>query len=235
MLPGIQALLELSRVDVQIADLERERAGLPAAREALVDERERAAAAVTAAEAAVADAEQEQRRHEVTVADQEVLAARLEGQQYQVKTNAAYTALLHEIDAARSAISDAETAILEAMEGIEAARGELARARATAKGVGERTAEQERALADREKSLDQTLGNLRRERDGLADGVDAALLERYAKISARRHPAVAIASRGSCMGCRVDLPPQLLLEMRKGEQLITCGSCHRILVLEEHS
>jgi predicted nucleic acid-binding Zn-ribbon protein len=35
------------------------------------------------------------------------------------------------------------------------------------------------------------------------------------------------------MGCRVSLPPQLMLEMRKGERLITCGSCQRILVFEE--
>ena len=166
MLQGIQALLELSRVDVQIAELEDEQGGLPAARAALAQEREKGLAAVEAAQAAVVAAEQEQRRHEATVADREALVAKLEGQQLQVKTNEAYKALLHEIDQARAAISDAETQILEAMEGSRPTRAALERARGAAKGIEERGAEQERALAEREQSLDQKLGKLRRDRDG---------------------------------------------------------------------
>ncbi len=233
MLPGIQALVELSRLDVQIAELEEERAGMPAARDAFAKERERCAVAVAAAEAALLEAEQEQRRHESAVADQEAQVARLEGQQFQVKTNVAYRALLHEIDAARAAISEAETRILEAMEAIEEARAELERARAAAAAAEERIAADERQLADRERSIEQSLGNLKRERDAAASGIDAAQLERYAKIASRRRPAVAVAHNGICMGCRVGLPPQLLLEMRKGLELIVCHNCHRILVLDD--
>jgi len=235
MLQGIQALLDLSRVDVTIAELEEELAGLPAAREALAAERARGAEAVEAAEAALVEAEQEQRRHEATVADREAQVAKLEGQQHQVKTNEAYTALLHEIDMARAGISDAETHILEAMDRIEAARGDLERAKLAAQSVDQRVAEQERVLTEREQAIDQSLGNLRRERDGLSDGVDATLLQRYARIAARRRPAVAVVKQETCMGCRVDLPPQQVLDLHKGEKLMTCGNCLRILVLEDRS
>jgi predicted nucleic acid-binding Zn-ribbon protein len=232
---GIQALLELSRVDVQIAELEEEKGGLPAARAALVAEREKGLAAVEAAQAALVTAEQEQRRHEAAVADREALVAKLEGQQHQIKTNEAYKVLLHEIDQARAAISDAETHILEAMEGMESARAALERARGGSKGIDERTAQQERAIAEREKSLDQTLGNLRRDREALVGGVDAAQLARYDRIASRLRPAVAMALKGSCMGCHVTIPPQTILELRRGEGLHTCGNCQRILVLAESS
>ena len=232
---GIQALLELSRVDVQIAELEEEKGGLPAVRAALVAERERGLAAVEAAQTALVAAEQEQRRHEAAVADREALVSKLEGQQHQVKTNEAYKVLLHEIDQARAAISDAETHILEAMEGIETARVALERARGGVKGIDERTAQQERAIAEREKSLDQTLGNLRRDREELVGGVDAAQLARYGRIASRRRPAVAMAVKGSCTGCHVTIPPQTSLELRRGEGLHTCGNCQRILVLAESS
>ena len=233
MLQGIQALLELSRVDVQIAELEDEKRGLPAARAALLQEREKGLAAAEAAQAAVIAAEQEQRRHEAAVADREALVKKLEGQQHQIKTNEAYTVLLHEIDQARAAISDAETKILEAMEQIESARGALERARASAKGTEDRAAQQERIFTEREKSLDQTLGNLRRDRAALVGGVDAQLLQRYDRVAARRRPAVAIADRGKCMGCHVSLPPQVLLELRRGVGLNTCGNCQRLLVLAD--
>ena len=235
MLQGVQALLELSRVDVHIAELEDEKSGLPAARAALLQEREKGLAAVEAAQAAVIAAEQEQRRYEAAVADREALVKKLEGQQFQIKTNDAYKVLLHEIDQARAGISDAETKILEAMEQIESARPALERARATAKGTEDRAAQQEQVFADREKSLDQTLGNLRRDRAALAGGVEPPLLARYDRIAGRRRPAVAIADKGRCMGCHVGLPPQLLLEMRRGVGLHTCSNCQRILVLANAS
>jgi len=230
---GIQALLELSRVDVQIAELEEEKGGLPAARAALVAEREKGLAAVEAAQAALVTAEQEQRRHEAAVADREALVAKLEGQQHQIKTNEAYKVLLHEIDQARAAISDAETHILEAMEGIEAARAGLERARTAAKGLDDRVAQQERGFSEREQTLVQSLAALRTTRTGLVGGVDAPLLQRYDRIASRRRPAVALAVKGSCTGCHVSVPPQTLLELRRGNGLNTCGNCQRILVLPE--
>jgi predicted nucleic acid-binding Zn-ribbon protein len=235
MLQGIQTLLELSKVDVQIAELEDEQRGLPAARAALAQEREKGNAAVEAAQAAVVAAEQEQRRHEAAVADREALVKKLEGQQHQIKTNEAYKVLLHEIEQARAAISDAETKILEAMEGIESARAALDRARAAAKGVEDRAAQQERVFAQREESIGQTLGNLRRDRAALAGGVDSTMLQRYDRIVVRRRPAVAIADRGRCMGCHVSVPPQVVLELRRGTGLQTCGNCQRILVLADAS
>jgi predicted nucleic acid-binding Zn-ribbon protein len=235
MLQGIQALLELSKVDVQIVELEDEQRGLPAARAALVQEREKGKAAVEAAQAAVVAAEQEQRRHEAAVADREALVKKLEGQQHQIKTNDAYKVLLHEIDQARAAISDAETKILEAMEGIESARGALERASAAARGLDDRAAQQERVFAQREEAIAQTLGNLRRDRAALVGGVDAAMLQRYDRIAVRRRPAVAIADRGRCLGCHVSVPPQVVLELRRGTGLQTCGNCQRILVLADAS
>jgi hypothetical protein len=233
MQQGIQALIELSRVDVQIAELEDEKSGLPAARAALQQEREKGNAAVEAAQAALTAAEQEQRRHEAAVADREALVAKLEGQQHQIKTNEAYKVLLHEIDQARAAISEAETRILEAMEGIETARAALERAHAGAKGIEDRAVQQERSFSEREKSLDQALGNLRRDREALVAGVEAPLLARYDRIAARRRPAIALAIKGSCMGCHVSIPPQVVLELRRGAGLHTCGNCQRILVLAE--
>jgi len=236
MLHGIPALLELSRVDTQIAELEDEKNGLPAARAALAQEREKGAASVEAAQAAVVAAEQEQRRHEAAVADREAQVKKLEGQQHQVKTNEAYTALLHEIDQARAGISDAETHILEAMEGIEAARAGLTRARAAAKAIEDRATQYEQTFAAREQSLDQKLGDLRRDRAGLLGGVDAPMLQRYDRIATRRRPAVTMVEKGTCKGCHVSIPPQVILDMKRGTGGVqTCGNCQRILVLAEGS
>jgi len=33
-----------------------------------------------------------------------------------------------------------------------------------------------------------------------------------------------------CVGCRVDIPPQTYIELRRRERIVTCGRCNRILV-----
>jgi len=232
---AIPALLELVRLDLQIADREGEMARLPGEREALAAERAQGEEGVAAAEAALQEAEQEQRRFEAEVSDGETLVARLEGQTHQVKTNEAYTALLGEIDAAKAKVSGAETAVLEAMEAIETAREALARARKAAAETGKRCDERARDCDDREKSADQSLANLQRQRESVVGDVDPALVARYEKIAARHSPAVAVVKRNSCGGCKVAIPVQRLIEMQKSEELITCGNCHRILVAEEAS
>ena len=49
---------------------------------------------------------------------------------------------------------------------------------------------------------------------------------------ARRRPAVAIVSNETCLGCRVGIPPQLYIEILKGEKIVACGTCQRILIDE---
>lgn len=233
MLEGLQSLVDLSQVDVQLADRERERAAIPAKREACAEQRAQAEARLEAAREAVEQAELAQRRSESEVREHEALLAKLEGQQHQVKTNEAYTALLHEMEQARRAISDAETRILEAMEAIEEAKRTLASGDRDLTAVRERLGQEHRALDERDEQLQKQIAELRQRRDQIAAGLDVKLLDRYERIAARRSPAVAVVTQELCMGCRLDIPPQNYIEIIKGEALITCEHCHRILIHEE--
>lgn len=233
MLEGLQDLVDLSQVDTHLADRERELSGIPGKREACAEERAQAEARLEKAREAVGEAELVQRRAEGDVGEQEALLAKLEGQQHQVKSNEAYTALLHEMEQARRAISDAETRILEAMEVIEQANRDLASGDRDATAVQERLEREERALDEREQRLQKEISELRQRREEIASGLGAELLGRYERIAARRSPAVAVVNQEICLGCRVDIPPQSYIEILKGQAIITCERCHRILIHED--
>ena len=110
---------------------------------------------------------------------------------------------------ARAAISDAETKMLEAMEGIETARAGLC-ARAPPRRARERAAQAGGARSpSASRSWIRRSAICARDRAGLAGGVGAQLLQRYDRIATRRRPAVALGDKGMCQGCRVGLPPQL--------------------------
>lgn len=233
MLDGLRALLDLSRLDARLASLQTELAGIPARQAAFAEERAKAEERLVSAREAVVGAEQDQRRAEGQAQDQEAQLAKLESQQHQVKTNEAYTALLHEMDQARGAISDAETQVLEAMERIEEARGALSALEEQLRATGERIGTQEKEIEARAGALALEIETLQAERARQSAAIDAALVQRYQKILSRRAPAIAVVAKETCLGCRVGIPPQAAIELLKGEAIVTCGTCQRILIREE--
>jgi len=232
VLDDLQRLIDLQKLDEELVALEEENAGLPGRRTELAETREAAQQRVAAAKAALEEAEGEQRRAESALQDQEALIRKLEGQQFQVKTNDAYTALLREMEQARQAISDSETRLLEAMDDIEAGGLERAAAEEDAEKVLGRIAVEEKALDAREHELAALIAELRETRTTRRAGVSAELLEQYDKIASRRRPAVVHVRGEICLGCRVNIPPQLQIELLRGQRVIHCSNCHRILVRE---
>ena len=81
-----------------------------------------------------------------------------------------------------------------------------------------------------QKPLDLDQLELRVQRPELVDSVDAAWLSRYERILQHRGDfAVVGIERGVCMGCHMQLPPQLVHDARKQDTLTTCSFCGRIL------
>jgi predicted nucleic acid-binding Zn-ribbon protein len=232
VLDDLQRLIDLQKLDEELVALEEEGAGLPGRLAELAETREAAQQRVVAAKDALHGAEGEQRHAESALQDQEALIQRLEGQQFQVKTNEAYTALLREMEQARQAISDSETRLLEAMDAIEAGVREQAAAEGEAEKVLARVAADEKALEAREHELAALIAELREARVTRRGSVAAELLEQYDKIASRRRPAVVHVREEICLGCRVNIPPQLQIELLRGQRVITCSNCHRILVRE---
>ena len=229
----LQRLVELSRLDVQLAALEEDRGSLPGRRNAAAAQRSAADVRVEAAREELTRAELAQRKSEVATQDQEALLRKLQGQQHQVKTNDAYTALLAEMERAQAAISEAETLVLEAMEAIEQARSRHQELESERKRVIAHVESEVRSCDEREKELSEQIAKLREQRDAAAGRLEKPLLARYEKIATRRRPAVTMVVAQTCQGCRVGIPPQLVIEIRRGEEPMPCPNCARILVLED--
>jgi predicted nucleic acid-binding Zn-ribbon protein len=230
VLDDLRRLLDLQKLDHELRAFEAEHGALPERRRRVEEARAGAETRLATAREALAAAEAGQRRCETALQDHEALLRKLEGQQHQVKTNLAYTALLHEMDASRAAISDCETRILEAMEVIEGARGELRAAEAGAERARAELEAESRALEAREKELDAGIARLRGIRDAATPGIEPRLLAQYEKIAARSWPAVVFVRNEVCGGCKMDIPSQSFIEILRGERVVICGNCRRILL-----
>jgi hypothetical protein len=226
----MERLLELQRLDDELIAFEEELGAAPGRRSRIEAGRSGGATRLAEAREALEQAEAQQRQIEATLQDQEALLKKLEGQQFQVKSNDAYTALLHEMEAAKRAISDGETQILEGMEAIESARAALATGEAEVAEILGRLDTEEKTLDERERELVAAAARVREARAVVRPDIESKLLEKYEKISARRRPAVVLISNEMCVGCRVGIPPQSYIEILRLERVVTCGNCHRILL-----
>jgi predicted nucleic acid-binding Zn-ribbon protein len=76
------------------------------------------------------------------------------------------------------------------------------------------------------------LETARSERREIVKTVPADLLASYDFISRNKQGiALAEVTGEACSGCYISLPPQLINEIRRGDKIIRCTSCARILYM----
>jgi predicted nucleic acid-binding Zn-ribbon protein len=234
MVEGLRGLFELARVDSEIAARVEQQAALPSKRDACSASRALALAKAESLKGDVEAMERTQRQHEASASDQQAVLKKLEGNQHQVKSNEVYTALLQEMEAAKTAMSEAETAVLEDMELLDQRKGQVAAAERDHAAEVESTAREEASIDDLERNVEAQLASFEAERERIGSSIDAKMLATYERVARRRSPAIAVVTGESCSGCRVGIPSQNYNEIRSAQALLTCGQCNRILIHKVH-
>ncbi len=77
--------------------------------------------------------------------------------------------------------------------------------------------------------------NAEKEREELWNMLSDRIKRLYEKLVATKGSAVARATNYTCQGCFTGIPPQLFLEIKKGERIMQCPFCGRILYYWEES
>lgn len=236
MLPELEALLELQRRDTLLLDARRRKDEIPRRREAL---RGALAVAKTSHDQAKKELEAERlarRGFEKEAETFQSEIAKLERQLLDVKTNQEYTAMRHQIEGVKQKRSDVETKILENYERDERLATGV---QAASKKVAEEEARLKQGEAELEKdaqALEQTLAALTNDRDGVRPRVPAPVLSRYDRVAgAKEGVAVAEVKKGACGACFKALTPHAMQEIRRGEAIMICEVCGRILIYNEPS
>jgi predicted nucleic acid-binding Zn-ribbon protein len=224
-------LQSIARADATLRDLEFERQQLPKR----IAEVERALAKIDADEAAAAarlEAVQKERRTlEQALQDHEAQLKKYKAQLMQVGSNKEYTAMLHEISAVEKKVDEEEERLLVLMDEVETAKTSN---RESVAGFGEqrdaRIAEKQ-TIEARMEEISTELARLRTEKPKFLAELETATRKRYERLLQRHGDAgVVRLVGGHCGGCGTQIPPQVDVEIRKGNQIITCQSCGRILV-----
>ncbi len=147
-----------------------------------------------------------------------------------IKSNDAYKALLNEIAAGKKRSSDIETEILELMDRVEqSAKSSQAIDLEVKQKEKEMQADVSR-LEEEHKSMQAKVSAAEQERASALAVVPDAVLKQYEHIrDVREGVALAAVEGETCGGCNMLLRPALINEVFKGNDLVCCDSCSRIL------
>lgn len=207
---------ELDALPVRQREIEARLAEHRAALEASIDARKRLQARV--------------REFETESGVEKGRIAKLRQQQMQLKTNEQFKAMDMEIRGVEKAISGIEDRELETMATLEAAEADVKAREAALRDEEARVAQDVAGMQSRGVAMQAELAALQQQRDTAAEGVDPEWLPVYARIFAKKRDAALVSiDRGVCGGCHMKLPPQLYHDAQKGDRLVVCNYCGRLL------
>lgn len=139
-----------------------------------------------------------------------------------------------EVDYSARQVNVREEALLNTMGDVQTLEGEL-------KSALEELAALKADFATTDAEAKATLETLKErhqrhaaERLELAKGIDAATLSSYNRIKDKHAMnAVVAIEKGTCVGCYMQIGPQIIVQISRANALVRCPGCGRILYIPE--
>lgn len=226
----IEQLVALQEIDLVIDKIDNEikqeqdeldsRISALAEREGRIDEQQ----------TLIEELEKERRTLEDEMADKIAHVKERQSKMMQVQTSREQTALLKEIEDAKKNVKENEEKIVSIMEQVEKLTGETTEEKNILKT--------EKALVDEEKEKVKTVidelskGKKTKinKRDKQAGAVNGSMIKKYEILRQRRNGlAIVNVLDGVCQGCFMNLPPQKYNMLLRGDQVLECPSCQRLI------
>ena len=229
----MRPLIDLQTLDLRMAEIKDSQRKLPVLLEtaqAPFNEASKQVADLTALlEAATKDRRSLEKDLEAHESQTEKMRARLS----ELKTNKEYQAHLFEIEMANKKKGEIEERILVYMEKVEQHQKDIKEAQARKAEAEKQFAEEKARLDTQQAALTAELSELEQKHKEIAVTVEKGLLARYTKLKAsRKDQALAPVRNGICFGCKLQISPQLVAEVKRSNSLLTCPFCSRLLYWE---
>jgi predicted nucleic acid-binding Zn-ribbon protein len=230
MLQDLALALRLQALDRKIASLEAEIATLPRHIAGIEKKLESHTRRLEADRAALSANQRDRKKLEGDIQVHNQKVSKLKDQMLGAKTNEQYKAFQNEIAFAEGEVRKAEDKILDLMEqsepleiNVKAAEDELKQEQRHVEG--EKVHARERTGVDQEELIAR-----QQERKALVAEMPAAFYREYERVRKKtKNTPIADATEGRCDACQISLRPQFFQDLRRGDRIMFCESCGRIL------
>jgi predicted nucleic acid-binding Zn-ribbon protein len=231
MQSDLEMLLKLQVIDYDLGELERSKEYLPDMMENLRREIEEAENLFRGAEKDLSDLRIFQKNLELDLGVKQGELKKLQEQMMAIKTNKEYDALISQIDAVKATISEKETQLIETIEKIEKLEIDIKEYEKRAGEIHERNNKELIILQEKMDSVGNKIQIKESERNNITIRVPKRTMSVYERVRKSRGGSVVVSvKKRACGACYKALPPHLIQELKRGEQIITCDNCGRLLI-----
>jgi predicted nucleic acid-binding Zn-ribbon protein len=226
----IMQLTGLQEVDLEIAkfdaEIEAENKALTKREKAFLERQ----GSIGELQEKIEAAEGKRRELEAELADELSRIKERQSKMMQVQTNREYQSLLKEIEDGKKNIKEKEEEVVRIMEGSEADAKIKAEQESLVKQEEKELAEQSSEVKKLAGKIEGQKAKFVSKRDALAKEIKAPVLRKYDLLRTRRNgKAVVGVVNGVCQGCFMSIPPQQFNDIMKGDRILNCPTCQRIL------
>lgn len=235
MNPQIAALHQLQKQDRQLGRLERKLQLIPRRIKELDEDLAKLRVMLDAERDKCEQTRAFQRSQEQQLAEEEDLIRQSKARINQVKTARELSATQRELEntrrlaAARAEeIEKLKAGVAEAEQRIEGMAGSL-------EALQSQADEEKNRLSETERKIEAKLEKLRGRRTGLTSQLERETLSTYERIRKRGGGLAFVAVRERrCSACKMVVPHQIYVHLRKGDDILACESCGRLLYWNGH-
>lgn len=233
MIAELDKLIELQKTDTNLRRLKQLLDTAETRRAEIEQEFEQHAFSIREIQNRGDDLKAKRADFEKQIADNKTYLERAERNLKHAQNSKEYETAMRETDALQKQIAAFETQIVETMESLEAVEKELEeRAEEINSLDGKRAealAEFEKVLAINKTEFESETAHRQTAFATLPDRL-AAVYDRLAQRS-RDGIAVAEVVGGACSACFMHLRPQVQVNVKKGDEIIVCENCSRIMYM----
>ena len=232
MQDDIKQLLEAQKIDLEIDKLIRSKKEYPTLIANLKKEIEDTQNNLESLRASIIEKDLNKNTIESELtSEKEVLHAK-ERRLLETKTNKEYNAVQSEIEKAKERINTLENEELELINELETLNPQKETLEQSIGGLIKSNNEKITEIKSKYDAIESDIAKLEKGKEVFLKNVDPKALNVYNRLR-KGKSGLAIASvdtiRHSCRGCYKQLPPQKIQEVRRGDKLLFCESCGRIL------
>jgi uncharacterized protein len=230
MLPDLQRLIELQDIESRAAVAAKAIAEAPGRIAALDALLQSATATLAAARQALTDNQSHRRSIDNDLVSAQQRQGKYREQLMAVKTNDEYRAMQHQIESVGAEVLQHEERVLVSMLEADEVNAAIKKAEAAMKAAQSKVAQERAAIENDVKAHQAALAECNATRDTVIAALDnKGVVDTFQRIAKVRGTAVARAEGERCTVCQVRLRPAVFAEVRKGDQIVQCDSCNRIL------
>lgn len=227
-------LVDLQKTDTNIRRLKQAIETADQRRAEIEQEFEQHASSIREIQATRDAANAERGELEKQIAENKTYLERADRNLKHAQNQKEYETAMRETDALQKQIGTLETAVLEKITAVEEVEKVLEE---RAEEINSLDAKRESALGAFDKEIAKARKELESEtakRQEVFVTLPKNLATVYDRFAQRSKDGIAVAEvvNGSCSACFMQLRPQIQMEVRRGDQIITCENCARIMYIQ---